>query len=153
MKYKYILLSFLFLGCTAQNRQYYSSPETPWDEALGNHRAVLQVDEITNTISLDIVWRRHDINPEQKQFIIIHKESGDTIKNIHRIEVNNERCQLVFGPVEKTGRYHFYYLPYIVRKRYGNYNKGYFRPENKPAKKWLKENGLPNTLLGELRHH
>ncbi|RLD36628.1 MAG: hypothetical protein DRI73_00340 [Bacteroidetes bacterium] len=134
----------IFGSCT-QDKIEYEVAENPWDESLGNHRAVLKIDKAANAVILDINWRRHDRNPERKQFIIIHKESGDTIKNIQRIKVDNEGCQLVFGPVGKTGNYYFYYLPYIVQKEYGFYNKGYLRPENKPDENWVKKNGLSNV--------
>ncbi len=126
----------LFISCTTENKNTYLTPEDPWPETLGNHRAVLNVKEPADAVELNIVWRRNDRKPEEKKFIIIN-ESGDTIKNIQRIFVDNERCQLVFGPIEKIGKYYFYYLPYFVQEEYGFYNKGYLEHENEPEKSWL----------------
>jgi len=136
MKYIPFLILILFLSCTDGNKQLYSTAETPWPETLGNHRAVLQIDNPAKAVKFNILWRRHDNFPERKRFLIIH-ESGDTIQNINRIEVNNECCQLTFGPVEKAGKYYFYYLPYEVQENYGFYTKDYFKPENKPDEVWL----------------
>lgn len=138
MKYIAFLISILFLSCNSGNKQHYTVPETPWPESLGNHRAVLQINQPAAAVELNILWRRHDRNPETKKFIIVH-ESGDTIQNIHRIQVNNERCHLAFGPVEKTGKYFFYYLPYVIQKNYGFYNKGYLQQENEPEESWLRK--------------
>lgn len=131
----------VFMG-RAQNIAPYGVAESPWPEGMGNHRAVLEVDGSQNAVALDLEWRRHDKNPKEKRFIIIHEESGDAIKNISRVRVDNERCQLVFGPTTKKGKYHFYYLPYMVQKEYGFYNKGYLEKESSPNKDWLNENGL-----------
>ncbi len=148
-----ILIVLTLSSCNSKTNPEYSTPKSPWSETLGNHRAVLEVTEPSDAVELNIVWRRHDLNPEEKKFIIIH-ESGDTIKNIHRILVDNERCQLNFGPVEKPGKYFFYYLPYVVQEEYGFYNKGYLKPESEPEKSWLNKvetSKLPDAKLLEFQ--
>jgi len=153
MKYIVLLISILVVSCTSETAYLYSIPETPWSESLGNHRAVLQVNEPADAVELNITWRRHDRNPEERKFIIIH-ESGDTIKNIHRILVNNEYCQLVFGPAQKSGKYFFYYLPYEVQEEYGFYNKNYLKPEKEPEKSWsdkIEISEFPKATLVEFQ--
>ena len=146
MKYVLSLLTLiLFFSCNNAEKKLYSSPETIWAENLGNHRAVLQVDKLADAVAIDILWRRHDWKPERKKFIIIH-ESGDEVKNIHRIQVDNERCKLVFGPAEKSGKYYFYYLPFEVQKDYGFYNKKYLKPE----KDWTKNVNFKQLPLAKL---
>ncbi|NVK53061.1 MAG: hypothetical protein HWD85_09015 [Flavobacteriaceae bacterium] len=130
MKHIVLFISILFLSCTAENKKFYSVSENPWEETLGNHRAILQIDEPADAVALDILWRRHDKNPDKKQFII-YNQCGVAVQNIQRVHVDNERCTLIFGPVEKKGIYYFYYLPYEVQENYGFYNKGYLEPENK----------------------
>jgi hypothetical protein len=142
MKIVFFATLFFLISCTSRTNPDFSTPETPWPESLGNHRAVLQIEEPADAAELNLVWRRHDRNPEEKKFIIIHEDSGDTIKNILRTEVNNEHCQLVFGPVEKVGKYFFYYLPCVVQEEYGFYNKGYFQQEKKPENSWSDKLGI-----------
>lgn len=151
---KYILLLIiLFISCTSDKNEIYTTPETPWAESLGSHRAVIEIDKPADAVKLDLTWRRHDKNPEDRKFIIVH-ENGDTIKNIHRIHVDNEKCELVFGPVKNPGKYFFYYLPYFVQEGHGGYNKGYLKPENKPIDNWLQgveNSNLPNVKLVEFQ--
>ncbi|MEI6901227.1 MAG: glycoside hydrolase domain-containing protein, partial [Bacteroidota bacterium] len=76
--------------------------------------------------------------------LIISAATGDTVSNIYRYQVNNERCRIAFGPVNKAGTYYFYYLPYEVQKDYGNYGKDYLKPEKSPSVEWVKNNQLVN---------
>ena len=110
----------------------YSVPNSMWPESFGNHRAVLEISEATDIVGLDLVWRRHGPGTAKKRFLIVSAETGDTIPNIYRLEVNNERCRILFGPVIKPGTYYFYYMPYEVQKNYGNYDKDYLKPEDAP---------------------
>ena len=125
----------------------YNIPSNPWLAEMGNHRAVLQVDKPTNAAYLNLVWRRHDKNPERKKFIIIHEESGAEIKNIHRIQVDNERCEIAFGPIKKAGNYLFYYLPFEPQEGHGFYSKNYFKKESKADPNWIIENKLNKKSL------
>ncbi len=133
MKYISVIMLLSFFACANAKEPFYSVAKTPWEESLGNHRAALKTDNPAEAVAVDILWRRHDNNPGSKKFIIVH-ESGEKVKNIKRIQVNNERCQLVFGPAPKTGTYYLYYLPYEVQENYGFYNKGYLKPERNWAK-------------------
>lgn len=156
MKNSVLILLILLLGCTLESELKYSVPSEPWDESLGNHRAVIEVDKEADAVSLQLLWRRHDRRPDQKRFVIIHADSGDTIQNIYRLKVENESCQLVFGPVKKAGTYHFYYAPYEVQKDYGFYNRHYLKPENKPDAEWVlrfenKVDALPGTKVLEIQ--
>lgn len=142
-------LFFLLIQCTVDSNggdYTYSSPETPWEESFGNHRAVIQVGKAADAVKLDLLWRRHDLNPESRRFMIVNAVSGDTVKNIYRLNVDKEQCQLVFGPVNEPGDYYFYYLPYEVQKGYGFYNKGYLKKEDEPAEQWVAANRLVDSV-------
>lgn len=115
----------------------YDITTTPWEESLGNHRAVLQIRKPGEVVALDFGWRRPDRDVEKRCFLIINAESGDTVSNIRRVEVTNERCRLQFGPVKDSGTYYFYYLPYRVQHGYGFYGGGYIPEEKAPAADWL----------------
>jgi len=82
-----------------------------WPEELGNHRAVIRVKEYADAAQIYIPWRRHDTGVENINLIIIEAATGTSITNIHRVQVNREFADLVFGPVS-PGEYYLYYLPY-----------------------------------------
>ena len=116
----------------------YKVAQNPWYEELGSQRAVLSIVRPAKALRLHFYWRRHDRNPADRRMIMIN-DSGDTVKNISRIMIDNIQCDLVFGPVEKAGTWYLYYLPFEVQPAYGNYRKGYLKPEAAPPKKWTKK--------------
>lgn len=120
------LLSATVLSATAQQSTYtYSVPDKPWGEGMGNHRAVIEVKSPAEAVELRLDWRRGDDASNQKRFLIINAQTGDTIPNVQKLQVNNESCDIVFGPVSKAGTYYFYYLPYRVQPGQGSYWYGY----------------------------
>jgi hypothetical protein len=68
--------------------------------------------------------------------LMVSSETGDTVRNIHRIRVVNEVCEILAGPV-KAGKYHFYYLPFEVQEGYGFFNRNYLPVEAAPDPDWL----------------
>lgn len=139
---KYYLLIIAFSICSlafGQTNMYkYKVSDIPWPEKFGNHRAVIHVTKPANAVLLNFQWRRSDANVAERMFLIVNAETGDTIKNIQRINVNNDICNIKFGPVTKKGRYYFYYLPYIVQTGHGFYGRNYYPKENVPNVTWLK---------------
>ncbi|MGD9327424.1 MAG: DUF6067 family protein [Cyclobacteriaceae bacterium] len=139
-------------GCYSGDRNLrFTVTDTPWEVGLGNHRAILDISKGGEAVMLDLLWRRRDRNPNDKKFIIINSITGDTVRNIHRINVDEERCNIVFGPVDQQGLYYFYYMPYVPDTTYGGYDYGYLEQEDPPDKKWLDsikedENGTLNHL-------
>ncbi len=139
-----LIVVILIINFHALAQINYGVPEGSWPEPFGNHRAVLEISKRAEVVGLDLLWRRHDHNPEDRRFIIVEATSGDTVSNIFRYEVNNEQCKIAFGPVEKTGTYFFYYLPYSPV--YKKYVAGpYLKKEDKPDKEWV----LNNRLTGD----
>ena len=107
MRCIWILLLVTIFSCTKEKDPVYSVADSPWPETLGNHRAIIHVSEPAETVYLRLKWRRHDPEPENKKFIILHQSSGDTIPNILRLDVTGEECELIFGPVTQPGKYAF----------------------------------------------
>ena len=132
-----LLMAYMFIGIAMKAQQYpYGIPQESWEESFGNHRTLIEVGKPADVVSLDYLWRRADQGIHQARFLIIHAETGDTVANIHRQAITNERCQLLFGPAEK-GSYYFYYLPYKVQHDGGFCQGGYLKPEEAPSKEWL----------------
>ena len=142
MRYILCLVVISFISCNSVVNETYTIPDEIWEESFGNHRALLDVSEAASVVSLDILWRRHDKDPENKRFIIIEASSGDTIPNIYRYLVNNERCRIAFGPVIKPGTYYFYYLPFEVQEDWGAFSKDYLKQEKEPSLNWVNDNHL-----------
>lgn len=137
-------LWLLFIGIlpqcdrsTAYSEIPYHIAEIPWTDSLGNHRAVIEVDSTAHAISLQVDWRRPDNNPDQHAFLIINATTGESIANIQRKKVTQEVCQLFFGPVQQTGTYYFYYLPYPIVDGWGSYYKQYVPKEAPPSADWV----------------
>lgn len=124
----------------------YETALTPWPASFGNHRAIVQVNRPANAIRLRLTWRLHDQQPAQKRFLIIDATTGDTVRNVYRVHVSNESCDIVFGPVNRAGKYYFYYLPFKVDPDPGYYRYGYLPPE-KPGADWLKHNHLTDPVF------
>ncbi|MCK0158277.1 DUF6067 family protein [Cellulophaga sp. F20128] len=141
-----VLFNALSFSGNSQSEVKYSIAESPWEAELGNHRAVIEVGKKSEAIKLDFKWRRHDESPEKRQFIIVNSKTGDTIENIHRLEVTKEKCKLVFGPAEK-GSYYFYYLPFKPDLEWGYYKYGYLDREKLPKSTWLSNNKLNNRKI------
>lgn len=116
-------------------------PTAPNQLSLGNHRALIRVPENGSVARLDFDWRRHDKAIDRVRFIIINTRTQDTIRNISRLEVNNEHCNLLFGPVA-SGDYYFYYLPFEIQGGWDGYGKRYVPVEPPPSENWLTENKI-----------
>ena len=142
-----ILLVLQGIVLFAQEPATYKITENPWPAGLGNHRAVIQIENPVDVVFLDLLWRRHDLKPEWKKFIIVSAISGDTISNIHRIQVDNEQCEIAFGPVSQPGEYYFYYLPFEPQPGHGFYSKNYLKKESEADPDWLKKNKLSKKHL------
>lgn len=139
----------ILLSLTKTNGQVYSVAPNPWPEEYGNHRAVLEISKASDAVLIDFLWRRHDRNPGDKRFLIIEAKTGDTIANIQRIEVDNERCKIVAGPMRNAGTYYFYYLPSTVAQNSHYGARGYASIEDHPNDQWVTnlklEKGIHNN--------
>ncbi len=145
--YVFILTGLILSSCNPKTPEpAYTVPRSPWPETYGNHRAVLKISKVSDIVAIDLIWRRHDRHPENKRFLIVNAETGDTVLNIFRYRVNNEQCKIAFGPVRKKGTYYFYYLPYEVQEGWGFYHKDYLKPEKAPSSSWVIINHANDTL-------
>ncbi|WP_455592280.1 glycoside hydrolase domain-containing protein [Bacteroides sp.] len=143
--HKAFYLTFLLLLTVSSAQLYaqkaqsypYAVAQEKWAESFGNHRAVLQIDKPAEVVALDFDWRRPDKNVDQTRLLIVDATTGDTVSNVKRMKVNNDRCRLQVGPVKEKGTYYFYYLPYKVQHGYGFCSGGYLPKEQAPADEWM----------------
>jgi hypothetical protein len=125
----------------------WKTADTPWPESFGSQRAVIEVGKACDVAEITVEWRRHDRDVANRRFLIVNRETGDTIENISRISVTPESCTLRFGPVNKAGRYDFYYLPFQVQEGWGFYGRGYLKPEGQPDPKWNAQSQNPGNIF------
>jgi len=143
------LLMILVSGCQSEEPGLYRVAAEAWPESFGNHRAVLNISSDEEAVLIDLPWRRHDHDPQKRMLLLVSAETGDTILNIHRIRVDEEKCEILAGPV-KSGSYYFYYLPFEVQEGYGFYSKDYLPVEELPDPDWLEKvehKSVPSALL------
>ncbi len=159
-----VIFIFLF-ACNQKKTLRYSVANQPWEQimgrvhkkirpdsmptefpsSIGNHRAVINIPSDGEVAHLNLEWRRHDKDVDRHRFIILNARANDTVQNIYRIDVNNERCNLLFGPVS-AGKYYFYYLPYELQGGWGGYSRNYLPQEPPPDKHWLKKINIEKNL-------
>jgi hypothetical protein len=128
-------------------------------EKLGNHRVVLRVDRPATDVWAHIEWRRHDpvVGAEtgEKELILILARTGERIRNVARINVTRETCDLVFEAPE-AGEYFVYTFPYIhvgeskFMAKFFPHTK-YLRPKDTSDPDWLIRHSLTDeAALREL---
>jgi len=116
-------------------------------DTLGSHRAVVKVTQAADAIRVHLPWRRRDLNPDQKNIIIVDAKTGITIANLARVNINREAGDLVFQPVTVPGEYFVYYLPFAGSGR-SNYPKIVYPPPTPTAQDdWLQRNRLTEDAL------
>ena len=120
----------------------YGVPDKPWEEALGHHRARVQVTEKADVVWAHLAWRRRDADADQKRVIVIDAATGKEVANVVRAAVTREAGDIVFQPATAPGEYYIYYLPYKVVPGVGGYSGKYLAPEQTADKEWVERHGL-----------
>ena len=114
-----------------------------WDaDSLGNHRVVVSVERPADAVLATIEWRRRDLNPEDKNLIVVDATTGKRITNVCRFAVNRERGEVAFQPQTVPGEYYIYYLKNVMSgsRYYPTVNYPPF--ENTASADWIKKNKL-----------
>jgi len=114
----------------------YGVADKPWAEELGNHRAVVRVDQKAEAVLVRIPWRRRDYDADKKDIIVIDAATGNRIVNVARLSVDREVGVLAFEPPTAPGEYFVYYLPYQPQPGWGGYDRGYFSPNDTAQPAW-----------------
>ena len=147
-----LLLMSVFTTLDAQN---VPVPELygvgTWNaDSLGNHRVVVSVEKPSDAVLATIQWRRRDLNPEDKNIIVIDAATGERITNVCRLEVNRERGRIVFQPKTAPGKYYVYYLKNVMSgsRAYPTVKYPPFEETASPA--WIKKNKLDSKKTPRL---
>lgn len=114
-----------------------------WDaDSLGNHRVVVSVEKPADAVLATVEWRRRDLNPEDKNLIVVDATTGKRITNVCRFTVNREKGEIAFQPQTVPGTYYIYYLKNAMSgSRY--YPTVDYPPfENTASPEWMKKNKL-----------
>lgn len=114
-----------------------------WDaDSLGNHRVVVSVEKPADAVLATLEWRRRDLNPEDKNLIVVDAATGKRITNVCRFTVNRERGEVAFQPQTVPGEYYIYYLKNVMSgsRYYPTVNYPPF--ENTASADWVKKNRL-----------
>ncbi|SEN02032.1 hypothetical protein SAMN05216436_110122 [bacterium A37T11] len=136
--YCFITISLLSVGAVLAQKETYAAKPL-WDaDSLGNHRVQLKVIQAAPVAKAVIVWRRRDLDPQDKRVIIEDASTHQRVKNVAFGTLNNEIGELYFEPVSGNGTYYAYYMPYKNEGR-SNYPKGvYLKPDQTADAAWLK---------------
>lgn len=132
----------------------YTIAKDKWNtDSLGNHRAVVMVNNVVPVAKITIVWRRRDKHPENKLIIVEDAQTHEKITNVKVENINAISGDIYFQPKEK-GSYYVYYMPYKNEGR-SNYPKGvYLMPEHTAKDDWLTKisnNFKANTTVTEIQ--
>lgn len=107
----------------------YTVARNPWPEGLGSQRALFDVSAPGKRVHFTLPWRRHDPDPANHRLLLIHEASGDTVREITRVNVTSEVCEFIAGPCTRAGRYALYYLSYDVQPGWGWFSHSYHPAE------------------------
>jgi hypothetical protein len=114
----------------------YGVAKEPWAEGLGNHRAIVRVEQKADAVLMKIPWRRRDHDPERKQILIVDATNGQSITNTARLRLDRFEGVLAFQPQTAPGDYFVYYLPFTPQPGWGNYDRDYLPPLETAAPEW-----------------
>src|ERR1035437_869187 len=133
----------------------YGVAKEPWAEGLGNHRAMVRVEQKADAVLVKIPWRRRDRDPERKHILVVDAASGQRVTNIARLHLDRFEGVLAFQPQTAPGDYFIYYLPFVPEPGWGNYNHDYLPPQETAASDWKARlppdtDGLPRAAVVRL---
>ncbi|MCW5978273.1 MAG: hypothetical protein KIT09_09360 [Bryobacteraceae bacterium] len=151
----FLFLAALAYGGSTSGDIPYTVPLEPWDEQLGNHRAVVEVAEGAEAVRVRIPWRRRDIAPEKKAVLIYSARSGKRIENVAAIRIDREAGDLAFRPDLVPGRYFVYYMPLAPRpEKFRLSEKAQYLAPEKSDPAWLERfriEELPRARVVEMQ--
>lgn len=108
-----LLMAATAAAALAQDDVPYSLPDKPWEPSLGNHRAVVSVEQPAAAVWAHLPWRRRDRDPEAKAVLVTDAAANAPVKNALRADIRREYGDVVFE-APHAGTYYLYYLPFTI---------------------------------------
>lgn len=118
-------------------------------DTLGNQRAVVHATVSGEVLRVHIPWRRRDLNPDQKNLIVIDASTETVVKNVARVSITREAGDIAFQPVTVPGDYYVYYLPIAGNVKTSYPKVTYPTPAKTADDAWLSRNGLNTPALAQ----
>lgn len=116
-------------------------------DGLGNHRAVVRVEEPSDAVWVHITWRRRD-DAQDNNIVIIYAATGEQVTNVVRAEISREAGDVVFQ-AGAAGEYQVYYMPYTASTQPWGYATRYSSPEDTADPAWVDRHGLTPAGLAQ----
>ncbi|MDF7822737.1 DUF6067 family protein [Pontiellaceae bacterium B12227] len=127
---------------------------------LGNHRAVIQVDQAAPAVAVHLPWRRRDDAPQNIDVVIVSAKDETRIENRLIEQASRESGDIVFEPASGAGTYYAYYLPTLTPEHF--YKSGfnvnhhfpltrYVAPTHSANADWAATYGRKNKELPQAR--
>jgi len=108
----------------ALNEVPYGVAKEPWEEGMGNHRAIVRVEQKAGAVVVKIPWRRRDRDPERKQIIVVDSATSQRVTNVARLHLDRFEGVVAFQPQTVPGDYFVYYLPFVPKPGWGRRLEG-----------------------------
>jgi len=127
----------------------YTVAKSRWPAHLGNHRAVVRVEQKADAVWAHVPWRRRDPNPAARNVIIVDAGSGAEVANRVIVVINREFGEVVFQPPTVPGDYYVYYMPFTEDPSLSNFVTRYSPPQATADAAWLERNKLSGEAIQE----
>jgi hypothetical protein len=139
------ILSFFTYGQELK----YATGQNLWDgDSLGNHRAVVQVEQAGGAAKATIDWRRRDHHTDS-EIIVVDAQTTRRILNVKAENISRESGDIFFEPVSGPGKYYIYYLPYKVHGRPNYPNATYLKRTETATAHW-KQHVAPKPVAARV---
>lgn len=141
MKIRNIITLYFTLLTTAsfgQKAHFYPPELAKWDaDQLGNQRAVVQVLQKGNSITVNLPWRNRNVLADQ-QIIVVDSSSNKQYSPLQYGKLSEESGVIQFETSSGPGIYYVYYLPYKLGGRSKNYPDAIYLKNNQVVNQDLK---------------
>jgi hypothetical protein len=113
---RHVMVLLLAAAAAPAQEVPYGVAETPWNDELGNHRALVRVEGAAPAVRVHLPWRRHDAGAAAAGEMVVFpaRRGGTQVRNVVVVERNAEFADIVFEPAADAGAtdYFVYTMPH-----------------------------------------